>query len=1402
MEERLALVVGDAGDLAAALTAFADGAGDDAVLRGSVDLGHAGAPDGDTTAPGVDRTGAAELERLARCWIEGADVDWSALSAPGLVKVTVPGHPLQRERFWPDVAAGGRAGAAALHPLLDANVSVPGRQRFATTLHASHALVRDHAVGGRHMLPAAALIELARAAGEHSGLGERARVASTVFEAPVLVEGAATDLRIELEPDDRGLRFEVLSGSDGEDRRVHARGRLDAPDCPAAPEHIDLGALRDACAATIGGADCYARLASLGLHYGPSLRVLGAVGAGDGQAIGQVALAESGHAGYRLHPALVEGAFHTLLAFDGDGRTRVPSSVEAVELLAPALSAVCHVHAVARSAEPDAAQVFDLTLADDDGLVVARVEGLVVRAPRDFAPPDAGAPDDLATSDLRVLRSGAEPVVLRPDWRASPVTSGDDPVQGTVVVLDDAGTVARALADDHGFAVVPCRRGSEFRAAAGGFELDASDPAQYTRLLDEVVARGPLAAVVHVSATAGEDDPAAAIGPSLYPVLALARALAATAGEKPVRVLHVYGAAEAAPAPAHAAVGALLRTLATELPGVSCVNLGLAEGGTRDAAARVAGELRHAGASVRDVRVDSSGTRLEAKLREDREPSAPAGDALRREGVYVVTGGLGGLGRALARHLASTVAARLVLTGRSALDRDGEGFLDELRDLGGAACYVQGDCSRRRDAEEIVAEAKRRFDRLHGVFHLAGVLRDGLLARKARAGADAVLAPKVGGAVALDAATRDEPLELFVLFSSASSVIGIAGQGDYAYANAFLNELTGWRERRRAAGVRSGRTIAIAWPLWEGGGMGVDEATQERIARDLGWIAVPSPTGMRLLEDAIAGEGDRRAIFHGDRELILRGLEPAGIGARATARDASRRRAATAAQPVPTATSAAGAADPAAGTRAALRRHLRTLVAAQLKLPVERLDTARRFEYLGLESVMVMEITRDLEAIFDELPTTLFFEYQTVDDVCDHLVAAYTAECDARFSGPAGGGVSEPPRAEAAAPALLAPTTATPRAARAPAPRTQARDGREDPDEPIAIVGLSGRYPMAATVDELWRNLRDGMRLHRRDPRRPLGPRRWFDPASGEPGKSYSRWGGFLDGVDEFDPLFFNISPREARLMDPQERLFLETAWHTVEDAGYTRAALSERAVGVFVGVMYAQYQLYGADPALQATRLRAQLALGLGRQPRVVPLDLHGPSIAVDTMCSSSLTAIHLACPAIRLGDCDVAIAGGVNAILHPNRYLQLSQGQVRLDRRPLPQLRRGRRRLRAGRGRRRGAAQAAVAALEADGDHIYARDPRQRGQPRRPHQRLHRPDPGRAGRASSARRCEPGGRRRRPTSATSRRTAPAPRSATRSRSPGSTRAFGAPARPVVPDRLGQVEHRPPRVRRRASPA
>ncbi|NQX71936.1 polyketide synthase, partial [Paenibacillus alba] len=225
---------------------------------------------------------------------------------------------------------------------------------------------------------------------------------------------------------------------------------------------------------------------------------------------------------------------------------------------------------------------------------------------------------------------------------------------------------------------------------------------------------------------------------------------------------------------------------------------------------------------------------------------------------------------------------------------------------------------------------------------------------------------------------------------------------------------------------------------------------------------------------------------------------------------------------------------------------------------------------------------------------------------------------------------------------------------------------RENEGMDIAVIGVAGRYPQARTMEEFWQNLKSGKDCITEIPQERWDHRLYYDEDKNKIGKTYSKWGGFIEGVDQFDPLFFHITPREAEIMDPQERLFLQCVYEALEDAGYTRESLGKHEafglkgnVGVYVGVMYEEYQLYGAQEQVRGNNV------ALSGNPSSIAnrvsyfCNFHGPSMAVDTMCSSSLTAIHLACQGLRSGGCEVAIAGGVNVSIHPNKYLMLGQGK-----------------------------------------------------------------------------------------------------------------------------------------------
>ncbi|NER22529.1 MAG: SDR family NAD(P)-dependent oxidoreductase [Symploca sp. SIO1B1] len=218
-----------------------------------------------------------------------------------------------------------------------------------------------------------------------------------------------------------------------------------------------------------------------------------------------------------------------------------------------------------------------------------------------------------------------------------------------------------------------------------------------------------------------------------------------------------------------------------------------------------------------------------------------------------------------------------------------------------------------------------------------------------------------------------------------------------------------------------------------------------------------------------------------------------------------------------------------------------------------------------------------------------------------------------------------------------------------------------DQNTDIAIIGISCRYPGAKNYQEFWVNLKNGVDSVTEPPPGRWEGQNWYHPDPEHPGTSYCKCAGFIDDIDKFDPSFFQISPGEAQFIEPQQRIFLEEAYHAIEDAGYAPDSLKGRQCGVFVGAVKSDYSKLLSDADLGTHRLALS-----GNQLSIVPariayfLDLRGPVMAVETACSASLVAVHQACESIKQGESELAIAGGIHTMLTPDFQILSSQFQM----------------------------------------------------------------------------------------------------------------------------------------------
>ena len=656
-----------------------------------------------------------------------------------------------------------------------------------------------------------------------------------------------------------------------------------------------------------------------------------------------------------------------------------------------------------------------------------------------------------------------------------------------------------------------------------------------------------------------------------------------------------------------------------------------------DAAPLAARHARGLGAATRMRRFEA--------LPDAAPPDAPWRDG----GRYLVTGGSGRLGMHVARAMASTLRAGvIVLAGRGAPSADTERHMAALRSQALHVEYRRADVADAAQASALLRAMTLAHGGIDGIVHAAGVLDDGYLARKRAAQLQGVLAPKVAGLEHLDAGHGAAPLDFLICFGSIGGVAGSAGQGDYAAANAFMRTFAARRNAQVARGLRRGRTLCIDWPYWREGGMSLSAQADAELRR-IGLVPLETAAGLDAL---------RRAWASGESCVTVLAGEGTRLGELLTSLD---EREATAAAPDTIDDAGADTASPALAERTLQR--LIAVFAEVSRIDPARIDGAEPLEAFSIDSIMIVQLNQRLAPAFPGLSKTVFYQFATLAAIRDHLLADHAGACRRWTS--AGIASTPAPAASTSAPTLPMRDAAVPMTA-----RTAARTSAADTREPIAIVGLAGRYPHARDLDAFWRNLRDG-----RDCIDPIPAERWSldgffceDPQAAIAHRmSYSRWGAFLDGFAEFDPLFFGLSPAEAMDMDPQERLFLQACWEALEDANHTRETLARRhggRVGVFAGITKTGFELHGRDLAARGDPATPYTSFASVANRVSYLLDLHGPSFPIDTMCSASLTALHEACEHLLRGECELALAGGVNLYLHPSTYVGLcSQRMLSTD-------------------------------------------------------------------------------------------------------------------------------------------
>nr|ADM46357.1 polyketide synthase [Streptomyces sp. CS] len=1127
------------------------------------------------------------LTSMAEVFAGGVAVDWQGVlpEAARTAHVDLPTYAFDHRHYWIELTANG-GDAASLgvtgsdHPLLGAVVPLPQTDGLVFTSRLSlrtHPWLADHAMQGVVIVPGTVYVDLAVRAGDEFGCGT---LEELVIEAP-LVLPARGGVRVQVAVggatpngsrtvDVYSLREDTADEDGHGEWTRHATGLLSSSPAQSTEPAVDFAAWPPPGAEPVAIDGFYADLVARGYSYGPAFQGLRGVWRRGEELFAEAALPQDHQENadkFAIHPALLDAALHTnAFANPDDDRNVLPFAWNGLVLHAEGAPAL---RVRVAPAGPDALS-FQAT--DETGALVLTMDSLVsLPVSAEQLGAAAGAHRDALFAVDWVRLPAAEGATTAPAW--VPVADADDV---TALAARDSAPAAAVLDADSDGAdaqTLTIRVLSVLQAWLATPGLEAA------RLV--VATRGAVAAGGDTNVT----DPA---GAAVWGLLRAAQA------ENPDRVILV----DLDPAAATGAGPVLAQVLAAGEPQ-------LAVRGTALSAPRL---IRAEPADPADTEGPADGTAA----------------AFAPDGTVLVTGGTGSLGALVARHLVRRHGVRhLVLAGRRGPDADGAAELSaELTELGAAVSVVSCDVSD-RDAVAALLGAVPAEHPLTGLVHLAGVLDDGVISALTEERIAGVFAPKATAVRHLDELTRELAPELrsFVVFSSAAALLGSAGQGNYAAANAYLDALMA---HRRTAGLPG---VSLAWGLWEqsaGLTTHLSETDQARMSRG-GVLALTPEEGLALLDTGL----------HTDRALLV----PIKLDLRAVRSDAAS---GSAVPHLLRGLVRAGrrSARAAAGDGSGLLRRLAGLAEAEQEAVLlgiiqaeatavlgfsgpELAQGTRGFGDIGFDSLTAIEVRNRLSAATGvKLPATLIFDYPTPVALARHLREEL---------------------GESAAGAAAAPTVVA-----------------TDPDEPIAIVGMACRLPGGVTEPaDLWRLVlerRDGITEFPED-------RGWnldelFDADPDKAGTAYVHKSGFLHSAAEFDAEFFGISPREALAMDPQQRLLLEASWEALENAGVDPSSTRGANVGVFSGVSIHDYleSLSNMPPELEGYVTTATAgSVASGRVSYVFGFE--GPAVTVDTACSSSLVAMHLAAQALRQGECSLALAGGVAVMGSPIGVLGMSR-------------------------------------------------------------------------------------------------------------------------------------------------
>lgn len=710
----------------------------------------------------------ADLTQLCHDYLKGKSIDWRTLYGEYQEKISLPSYPFAKESHWVYI----KKNVHHPHTLIDENISTFSSSAFSKRFTGNEFYLRDHLINNEPVLPGAVCLEMVRIAANMAAKNQQVTTLSQIiWERPIKNPDLATPLHVVLFPETDSASFSI---TDQDEAVSYVRGMIHYTDnsSDAPPYVLKLNDLKSTLPNTQDPKAIYSYFNHAGITYGPSFQVIQSIHFDEHHLVAEIALPANlatQHHELVLHPCLLDGILQTTQVLLKNREVLyLPFSIEQLDIYKP-LPNLCYVHAsLISTADSQHMPTLNIQVSDAEGALLLVINGF---------------------SLYPVHEPAATVAYYSHQWIPQAAQAATQKHPDSILILGDNEQSVLALS-------------AQFPDRTVSYQL-LKEPSHLNINIDKLSECIILALEEFHTDSLSITEIQQKMEQTYYLVHAVVNQISKLKPKQPIQLVGIVKNASIY----SRALDGFAKCLHQEQSNISCRFIELHD------LSLLTNELTQNEIYVRYDQRNQRYIRDYFPLPLLKETPPP----LKKSGVYLITGGMGGLGYLFATYLAKHYQAKMVLTGRSPLSERHQKRIAELEQHGASVAYVSTDVSSYEEVHALIQIIKERFGALNGIIHAAGLTQDGLIVNKTLPEIEKVVAPKIFGACNLHTATRQEPLDFFALFSSAAAVFGNLGQSDYAYANCFLDEFAYTREQQRAQGHCNGHTLSINWPLWEEG---------------------------------------------------------------------------------------------------------------------------------------------------------------------------------------------------------------------------------------------------------------------------------------------------------------------------------------------------------------------------------------------------------------------------------------------------------------------------------------------------------------------------------------------------------------------------------------------------------